>query len=161
MKEFILSTEQWLPCPRDKLFPFFADAFNLEQITPPWLNFQVITPAPIVMRVGALIEYRIRIHGIPVGWRTEIVEWNPPYGFVDQQLSGPYRLWHHRHTFEEKDGGTLCLDYVRYHPIGGALMNALFVRRDVEKIFAYRRERLSALFGAGAVAATELPLSGT
>ena len=146
MREFTFHTELWLPRGRDEVFPFFAEARNLEAITPPWLNFEVLTPAPVAMRAGALIDYRIRIHGIPIRWRTEIVEWNAPHRFVDVQLRGPYTLWHHTHTFEERGGGTLCLDDVRYRPRGGALMNWLFVRRDVKNIFAFRSERLAQMF---------------
>lgn len=146
MKEYDLRFELWLPCRRDKVFPFFAEARNLETITPPWLKFEVLTPAPIPMRAGTLIDYRIRVHGIPLRWRTEITVWEPPHHFVDVQLRGPYRLWHHTHTFEERDGGTLCTDLVRYRPRGGALVNWLFVRRDVERIFRYRQERLKTLF---------------
>ena len=146
MKEYTLHTELWLPRPREEIFPFFAEARNLEAITPPWLKFEVLTPAPIAIRAGAIIDYRIRVHGIPIRWRTEIAEWNPPHGFVDVQLRGPYTLWHHTHTFEERDGGTLCGDCVRYRPRGGALINWLFVRRDVERIFAYRQQRLREIF---------------
>ena len=146
MKEYTLHAEQLLPRPRDEVFSFFADARNLETLTPPWLKFAVLTPAPIQMRPGALIDYRIRVHGLPIRWRTEITEWNPPHRFVDVQLRGPYTLWHHTHTFEERDGGTLCRDDVRYRPRGGALVNWLFVRPDVERIFAFRQERLRALF---------------
>ena len=148
MKEFILQTELWLPRPRDEIFPFFAEARNLETLTPPWLNFEVLTPMPIVMRAGTLIDYRIRVHGIPIRWRTEIAEWQPPHRFVDVQLRGPYALWHHTHTFEERDGGTLCADRIRYRPRGGALINGLFVRRDVERIFRYREQRMKELFGS-------------
>jgi len=158
MKEFTLKTELWLPRPRDEVFPCFAEARNLEAITPPWLQFEVLTPAPIAMRPGALIDYRIRVHGIPLRWRKEIAEWQPPHRFVDVQLRGPCTLWQHTHTFEERDGGTLCGDHVRYHPRGGALMHWLFVRRDVERIFQYRQQRLRALFpvrgSAGAESAT-------
>lgn len=142
MKEFKLHAELFLPRPRAEVFAFFAEARNLEAITPAWLNFEVLTPAPIVLKPGALIDYRIRVHRIPLRWRTEITEWEPPHRFVDTQLRGPYRLWHHTHTFREQDGGTLCLDDVRYSPRGGALINWLFVRRDVERIFQYRQERL-------------------
>ena len=142
MKAFTFHTELWLPRPRDEVFAFFADAHNLEAITPPWVKFEVLTPKPIEMKTGALIDYRIRVHGLPIRWRTEITEWNPPHRFVDGQLRGPYTLWHHTHTFEERDGGTLCIDDVRYRPRGGALMNWLFVRRDVERIFDYRQQRL-------------------
>jgi ligand-binding SRPBCC domain-containing protein len=147
MKEFTLQTELWLPCPREQVFPFFAEARNLETLTPPWLQFEVLTPAPIDMRPGTLIDYRIRVHGLPIRWRTEIAEWQPPHRFVDVQLRGPYTLWHHTHTFAERDGGTLCADRVRYRPRGGALMNWLFVRRDVEKIFRYRQQRMNEIFG--------------
>ena len=146
MKEFTFKAELWLPRRRDEVFPFFSEARNLELLTPPWLKFEVLTPAPIVMRPGTLIDYRIKIHGIPIRWRTEITEWDPPLRFVDVQLSGPYTLWHHVHTFIEHDGGTLCRDEVRYRPRGGALMNWLFVRADVERIFRYRQERLLEVF---------------
>jgi ligand-binding SRPBCC domain-containing protein len=145
--EFTLHDELWLPRPLAEIFPFFADAANLEKITPPWLSFHVVTPAPIEMRPGALLDYQIKVHGIPIRWRTEIVTWEPPHRFVDVQLTGPYRLWHHTHTFVEKDGGTLCTDDVRYWPRGGRIINALFVRRDVATIFAYRRKRLGEMFG--------------
>ena len=148
MKEFTLHAELWLPRPLAEIFPFFAEAGNLEELTPPWMKFEVLTPAPIVMRTGASIDYRIRVHAVPIRWRTEIVEWNPPHRFIDVQLKGPYTLWHHTHTFEERDGGTVCFDDVRYRPFGGALINALFVRRDIDRIFQFRRERLLELFGS-------------
>ena len=141
----IFTTQLWLPLPREKIFPFFADAANLEAITPPWVNFQTLTPTPIEMKPGTLIDYRIKIHGIPVKWRTRINAWEPPYRFVDEQLRGPYRKWVHEHTFEEKDGGTLCSDRVEYAVPGGWLIDKLFVRRDVERIFAYRQERIEEL----------------
>ena len=146
MKEYTLCAEQWLPRSRDEIFTFFSEAQNLEELTPPWLKFEVLTPAPIVMRVGLDIDYQIEVHGIPIYWRTEIVEWDPPHRFVDVQLSGPYTLWHHTHTFEKHAGGTLCRDEVRYRPRGGALVNWLFVRRDVERIFDYRKKRLDEIF---------------
>lgn len=137
--------EIWLPRPRDQIFPFFADAGNLCEITPPWVRFEILTPQPITMQPGTLIDYRIRVHGFPVRWRTEISEWNPPFQFIDTQLRGPYSTWRHTHRFEEKGGGTLCIDDVDYRPRGGALMNWLFVRRDVESIFRFRRRRLAEL----------------
>lgn len=143
---FAFDSELWLPRPRAEVFEFFADAANLESITPPWVRFKILTPKPITLRPGTRIDYRIRIHGIPVRWRTEITEWNPPHRFVDVQLRGPYTLWHHTHTFAEMDGGTQCTDQVRYRPRGGALMNWLFVRRDVERIFAHRTMRLREFF---------------
>ncbi len=147
MTTHIFETELWLPATREQVFPFFADARNLESITPPWLNFHVITPGEIPMRAGALIDYRLRIHGLPVHWRTEIAAWEPPFRFVDQQLRGPYRQWIHTHVFEEQNGGTRCRDHVAYAVPGGAIVNRLFVRRDVEKIFAYRAMALKKHFG--------------
>jgi len=146
MKTFLYNTELWLPRPRNEVFAFFADARNLETITPPWLQFNVLTPSPIVMRPGALIDYQLRVHGFPLRWRTEITEWQPPYRFVDQQIRGPYRLWHHTHSFMERDGGTLCRDEVIYRPRGGWLIDWLFVRRDVAQIFAYRTKQLQRIF---------------
>lgn len=146
MKEYTLETEIWLPRSCDEVFAFFAEARNLEALTPPWLKFEVLTAGPIEMKPGTLIDYRIRVHGIAIRWRTEIAGWQPPCHFIDQQLRGPYTLWHHTHSFEERDGGTLCRDQVRYRPRGGALVQWLFVRRDVERIFQYRQQRLKALF---------------
>lgn len=146
MKTFLYNTELWLPRLRNEVFAFFADARNLETITPPWLQFNVLTPSPIVMRPGALIDYQLRVHGFPLRWRTEITEWQPPYRFVDQQIRGPYRLWHHTHSFMERDGGTLCRDEVIYRPRGGWLIDWLFVRRDVAQIFAYRTKQLQRIF---------------
>jgi ligand-binding SRPBCC domain-containing protein len=141
-----LTSEVLLPRRREEVFPFFADARNLERITPPWLRFRILTPGPIEMREGALIDYRLRIRGVPVRWRTRIAAWEPPYRFVDEQVRGPYRRWVHEHTFEATDGGTLCRDRVRYAVPGGALVARALVRPDVERIFAYRRDVLTALF---------------
>ena len=146
MKTFLFEASQFLPHPRREVFDFFSDATNLEAITPPWLKFQVMTPSPIHMHEGTLIDYRLRVHGVPLRWRTRIEAWEPPNRFVDGQLRGPYRLWHHEHEFEAVKGGTLMHDRIRYAPIGGACVNRLFVRRDVEAIFAYRRNRLEQLF---------------
>ena len=149
VRTHLFECKLWLPAPRETVFPFFADARNLEILTPPWLNFHILTPGEIPMRAGALIDYRLRIHGIPVRWRTEITAWNPPLGFEDEQRRGPYRLWRHTHSFLEKDGGTLCNDRVEYAVLGGALMDRLFVRRDVETIFNYRSVALKNHFGGG------------
>jgi ligand-binding SRPBCC domain-containing protein len=149
MKPYLFQCELWLPQPRAVVFDFFADARNLQTITPPWLHFVILTPTPIEMQPGALIDYKLRVHGFPLRWRTEITEWNPPHHFVDQQLRGPYTLWHHTHRFFDQDGGTRCVDEVRYRPPGGALINYLFVRRDVQKIFGYRQQQLQKHFGGG------------
>jgi ligand-binding SRPBCC domain-containing protein len=145
----VLRREQRLPGAPGDVFAFFADAHNLESITPPWLGFRVITPRPIDMRAGALIEYRLRLHSVPLRWRTTIAVWDPPRRFVDVQLSGPYRMWHHTHDFEPAGdgGGTLMRDTVRYAlPFGlaGALAHELLVRRDLAAIFAFRQEAVLA-----------------
>ncbi len=145
MREHLFKSELWLPRPREEVFNFFGDALNLQAITPPFLNFEVLTPAPIEMRAGTLIDYKLRVRGIPLRWRTLISAWEPPHRFMDEQLRGPYRQWIHEHTFEERDGGTLARDVVRYSVFGGALVDWLFVRRDVEKIFAYREKRMKEL----------------
>lgn len=146
-KVHVIESELWLPRPRSEVFPFFADAFNLEKITPDLLSFRVVTPPPIEMRVGAIIDYKLKIRFVPARWRTRIAIWDPPHRFVDEQLRGPYRQWIHEHTFEERDGGTWTRDRVEYAVPGGALVNALIVRRDVEKIFEHRTQALLEIFG--------------
>lgn len=143
---FRLQAVQWLRESRERVFALFGDAFQLETLTPPWLNFAVITPAPIPMEPGTLIDYRLRLHGLPLRWQSRISVWEPPERFVDEQTRGPYRRWHHEHRFEATDGGTLCWDTVDYEVFGGRLINALFVRPDIEKIFAYRQRKLRELF---------------
>ena len=149
MKTSVYESSIWLPRPLDEVFAFFSDASNLEVITPPWLSFSVVTPAPIEMRPGTLIDYRLRFRGFPLRWRSEITAWDPPHRFAAAPVKGPYRQWIHEHTFAEKDGGTLAGDRVEYAVGGGALANALVVRRDVERIFDYRRQTLTAMFGSG------------
>lgn len=131
---------------RQELFDFFSDAFQLEQITPPWLHFHVTTAAPIDIEAGTLIDYKLKLHGFPIKWRTEISTWDPPFSFTDRQLKGPYYLWEHFHTFEEVEGGTLVSDEVNYRAIGGAIVHSLFVKNDLIKIFEYRRQRMIELF---------------
>lgn len=135
-----------LPRPLDEVFPFFSDAHNLERLTPPWLNFKVLTPSPVAMRVGALIDYKIRLRGVPIRWQSEITVWQPQRRFVDEQRRGPYRLWHHEHRFESRDGGTLCSDVVRYAVWFDLAVHKLLIRPDIERIFAYRQKVLSRLF---------------
>ena len=151
MKTWRLQTSLWVPHPPEAVFPFFAEAANLEQLTPPWLSFSILTPQPIAMQKGTLIDYRIKLHGLPMRWRTRIARWEPPYAFADEQLSGPYTLWHHTHTFVPCDGGTVLGDEVVMRPRGGPLaplVMRLFVQRDVERIFRYRRDVMAQLFGA-------------
>jgi len=143
-----LERSQLLPLPIDEAFAFFADAGNLEALTPPTLRFRMLTPAPIAMQAGALIDYRLKVHGMPVRWRTEIVAWEPGRRFVDRQLRGPYALWEHTHSFEPVDGGTLMRDVVVYRlPLGpfGALANRLLVAADLRRIFDFRRDAFARL----------------
>ncbi len=132
--------------PVDEVFAFFADACNLNIITPPWIGFTILTPAPIAMRRGARIDYRIRIRGVPVSWNTVITEWEPPYRFVDLQLKGPYRWWHHEHRFEACAEGTRIIDEVEFLAPLHWVTHPLFVSRDVERIFDYRSRALQLLF---------------
>src|SRR3954471_20401191 len=101
-----LRREQFVPLPVNEVFRFFSDAANLQEITPPYLDFQILTPQPIHLHRSSLLDYRLKWHGIPIRWRTKILEWNPPYSFVDLQLKGPYKLWCHTHTFQAENGGT-------------------------------------------------------
>ena len=139
-----LRREQQLPGEPGAVFGFFAEAANLEAITPPWLSFRIVTPPPIAMGVGTLIEYRLRLHGLPISWLTRIEVWEPGVRFVDQQLRGPYALWHHTHEFAPAPGGaTTMRDTVRYAlPFGplGELAHRLFVRRDLDRIFDHRMD---------------------
>ena len=139
-------TELKVKVPPEELFPFFANAANLEAITPPWLHFRSMTPQSIDMREGALIDYRLRVHGLPLLWRTRITAWQPPHRFIDEQIRGPYRLWIHEHTFIPCEGGTLVRDHVRYAVPFDALLHRCFVRPDMEKIFQFRAEALRTRF---------------
>ena len=153
MRVRVLRREQILDVPVERAFEFFARAENLEAITPPLLKFRITSPTPIDIRKGALIRYRLRLHGIGVSWLTRIEEWDPPLGFVDRQLKGPYALWHHTHTFEAVGPGrTRMVDLVRYgHRFGflGTIAEHLLVHRDLKRIFDYRRDAIPALLEAG------------
>lgn len=149
MSRHSIRREIWLPQSREEVFEFFSAARNLEQITPPLLNFHVLTPEPIPMKEGTLIDYKLKVRGLPMKWRTKITRWNPPYQFADVQLKGPYKMWDHTHTFLEEDGGTRMIDEVIYElPFGplGDIVHALMVRSDVEEIFRYRNSVIGALF---------------
>jgi ligand-binding SRPBCC domain-containing protein len=150
MAEHVLTRELRIGRPIAEVFDFFADAGNLERITPPQLNFRIITPQPIDIRQGTLIDYRLTLRGLPMTWRTEISVWEPPYRFVDQQLSGPYKQWIHTHTFTELGPTeTLIEDEVRYRlplePLGDAAH--FIVRSELKKIFDFRQMRVSELLG--------------
>lgn len=147
MKVLELSSSITLGSPLSEVFPFFSDARNLEELTPPWLKFEVLSPEPIEMAQGTRIDYRLRLRGVPIRWQSEITKWDPPRVFVDEQRKGPYRLWIHEHRFEERDGLTVAEDHIRYAVVGGRLVGRLLVHWDLQRIFRFRRERLSQLFG--------------
>jgi ligand-binding SRPBCC domain-containing protein len=146
----LLETEFRVPLPIERVFAFFGDARNLDALTPPWLHFRTLTPDPIVLRAGARIDYRLRVHGVPIRWRTEIVEWWPPHRFVDRQLRGPYRTWLHTHTFEAVGDETVVRDRVEYAVPGWILeplIHRWLVGPDVRRIFRYREEKIRELLG--------------
>jgi len=150
MHTYLLEREQWLWRPLEEVFQFFSRPENLQAITPDWLDFKMVE-TPAQLRPGALIQYRLRWHGLPIRWTTEISEWNPPHGFVDRALKGPYALWNHEHLFSERNGGTTMRDRVTYAlPFGpiGRLAHRLSVRRDVESIFDFRAAAMRRLFPA-------------
>jgi len=138
----VFASELWLPGTIEEVFGFFGDARNLQAITPDWLDFRIVTPDPIVMRIGTLIDYRLRLHGFPLRWRSEITAWEPLHRFVDEQRRGPYRLWIHEHRFNSSGNGTTVSDLVKYLPRGGWLIDRLLVRRDLARIFTFRRQTL-------------------
>lgn len=164
MKFHTLRREQWIRRPIDEVFAFFADAHNLEEITPPWLGFQVLSSTAKALSEGTEIRYRLRLHGIPIYWRTEIRQWDQPNRFVDVQRSGPYRLWHHTHVFEAHGNRTRMIDVVRYRlPFGilGRIVHSLKVKGDVRQIFDYRCKRIAELFASDNSAEKKgLPLEG-
>lgn len=142
-------SEQWLDRPIDQVFAFFSDANNLEAVTPRQLKFRILTAGPVRMEAGARIDYRLTLHGVPLHWATLIERWEPPHEFVDVQLRGPYRAWRHTHRFQEEGRGTRIIDDVDYElPLGplGRVVNALWARREVAKIFSYRTEVIARRF---------------
>ncbi|HEY6153868.1 MAG TPA: SRPBCC family protein [Candidatus Udaeobacter sp.] len=139
-------SELWLPQSRDKVFTFFSDARNLDLITPSWLHFRTVTPGSGEMRPGMVMDHRLWVHGFPLRWRSKITAWDPPRRFIDEQVRGPYRLWIHEHRFEEQNGGTLVHDHVRYAVLFDFLIHRLFIRPDIERIFAYREKKLRDIF---------------
>ena len=150
--EHVLERELWLPQPVERVFAFFAEAENLERITPPELRFRIVTKQPIALAAGATIDYRLSLFAIPFGWRSVITAWDPPRTFTDEQVRGPYALWVHRHVFEPSGAGTIIRDRVRYRlPFGplGDLFHPL-VKRQLSRIFDYRRRAVEAAFDGGA-----------
>ncbi len=153
MTVHLLERETIVGAPLDDVFPFFADAKNLERLTPPELRFRIVGDAPTDVRAGTLIDYRLKLHGIPFQWQTLIESFEPGVAFVDLQLRGPYKLWRHTHRFEALGERTRMFDRVQYEvPFGplGAIARALFVARQVEKIFDYRESAITTLFNAAA-----------
>jgi ligand-binding SRPBCC domain-containing protein len=146
MKLYTLESRIWLPRPREEIFQFFCDPKNLQSLTPPWLHFEILTPGPIRVAAGTLLDYRIKLHGVPLRWQSEIAVWDPPCRFVDQQTRGPYRSWVHEHTFAVENGGTAVGDHVQYAALGGALIQRLFIGPDLAKIFRYRQQILQEIF---------------
>lgn len=148
MKVHRIEREQTLDRPLDEVFDFFGEARNLEQITPPWLHFQVLTPDPIPMHPGTRIEYRLRLHAVPLRWVSRIEAWDPGCAFVDRQVRGPYRLWHHLHEFRTSPQGTVVTDRVHYAlPFGpvGSLAHAALVKRELSRIFDFRHQAVARL----------------
>ena len=145
----IMRREQWIARPNDEVFAFFADARNLEEITPSWLGFRILSMRPNPISQGTMIDYRLRLHGIPFYWRTEICEWNPSQCFVEEQTKGPYKRWRHTHRFEAHRGRTKMIDEVQYSlsfGVLGRIVRALNVGGEVSRIFGYRRLQIDSLF---------------
>ncbi len=143
-----LSRTQMVGSPMPEIFAFFADASNLEALTPPFLHFRILTPMPIELCAGAQLDYQLSLFGVPVRWRTRITDWKPQERFVDEQESGPYALWRHTHEFEARGTSTLMRDVVDYsEPLGpvGTVAHVLFVRRTLDRIFDFRRDAIGRL----------------
>jgi ligand-binding SRPBCC domain-containing protein len=143
-----LSTEQWIAKPVEEIFPFFSDPKNLEKITPPWLKFAIHSQSTESAALGTLIEYRLKMRGLPMRWKSEITEWERNVRFADKQLIGPYKSWYHVHTFTPKDGGTLMVDHVKFELPFGILgkIAVPLVKSDLRKIFSYRLETIKNFF---------------
>ena len=141
----VVHEETIVPTSLEETFAFFSDAMNLEKLTPAWLNFHIRSEGPLQMREGLNIDYAIALHGFPIPWKTRIDVWEPGVRFVDRQVNGPYVWWHHEHRFEAAGGGTRVIDHVEFVPRMRWLTGAL-VRRDVQRIFAFRKEELARIF---------------
>ncbi|MBN1476131.1 SRPBCC family protein [Candidatus Sumerlaeota bacterium] len=151
MKIHLLTSEIWLPCTPEAAFAFCSDLDCLAKTIPPRHRFRLLTPGPLTLELGTVIDYKVRLHGFPIRWRGEITAWEPPHRFVDEQTRGPYRLWHHEHIFEERDGGTVCHDRIHYAHAGGWLVHRLLVKPDLDRIWAYRLRVIREHFGVDQV----------
>ena len=148
-KSYILTTEILIHKPRKELFLFFGDAGNLQRLTPPWLDFKILSSLPITMKQGTIIVYQLRLGRIPITWQTEIRVWDPPFRFIDRQLKGPYLSWIHEHRMEENGRNTLMTDHVEYQIPGlvlGATLHALVIKHQLKKIFTYRQQVIQNIF---------------
>ena len=152
VKEFFLERSVVVNKSLDEVYAFFSNPANLQELTPPWVDFNIVGSSTLDVEAGTTIDYKLRVRGLPIKWRSLISEWDPPSSFVDEQVKGPYRMWHHTHTFEEVEGGVKVGDSVRYAVPGGPLfewfVEKLFVGPDVRKIFDYRMKRLAEIFEA-------------
>lgn len=148
MKRYHLERTQTLRRNLEEVFPFFSDPTNLEAITPPYLRFRVLGMTTERIEEGTEIDYALRLRGVPIQWTSRITSWNPPHGFVDEQIRGPYKLWHHEHRFREVGGVTVASDLVTYAVLGGAWVNRFLVRPDLERIFDFRRQALAEILVA-------------
>jgi len=149
MKTHRFETQVWLPHRREQVFEFFADPINLNRLTPAWLHFEILSP-PAIVRQGTLLDYRLRLRGIPLRWQSEIEAYEPPRRFIDRQTRGPYSLWVHEHSFVEENGGTVVGDSVEYAVPGGLLVQKFLVAPDLRRIFRYRRSVLREIFAFAA-----------
>ncbi|MFN0060366.1 MAG: SRPBCC family protein [Planctomycetota bacterium] len=150
----VLERVQTVPRSLEHVFDFFSNAANLARLSPPFVRFEIKTPEPITMQAGTVIEYRIRVHGIPLGWRTRIEEYTPRARFVDEQIAGPYRAWRHEHEFARVPGGTEIRDRVTYQmrfSLLGDIAHALFVARDLRRIFDYRAAAIERWMGSAPI----------
>ena len=149
METYRFATEMKISASLEEVFRFFSRAENLERITPPWLRFKILSPLPIKMKAGTIIDYRLSLYKLPVHWQTEISLWDPPNRFIDRQRQGPYKNWIHEHTFIAVDDGCLIRDLVQYELHGAflsPLINRLFVRKDIQRIFAHRTKIIESIF---------------
>ena len=146
---YIFESKLVIDKPIYEVFEFFCKAENLQKLTPPTLNFKILSELPIEMKKGSRINYRIKLYGVPVIWKTEITKWDPPFEFEDTQLKGPYKLWKHRHIFKDLGDKTEMTDIVEYNPKGfpfNTILDKLIVKKEIEKIFNYRTEKINQYF---------------